>query len=125
MGAAMPEDRIAATPRARAQTHLWVAQRVTAMILAVAVVVHLVTIILAVRGGLSAAEILGRTRGNEAWLAFYCVFALAAGLHGAIGLRGIAAETIGLRGRGADLAWLAVGLLTAAFGIRAAIGLYA
>lgn len=121
----MPEDRTAAMPRARSQTHLWVAQRVTAMILAVAVVVHLVTIILAVRGGLSAAEILGRTRGNEAWLAFYCVFALAAGLHGAIGLRGIAAETIGLRGRGADLAWLAIGLLTAAFGIRAAIGLYA
>lgn len=113
-------------PRAaRSQTHLWVAQRVTAMVLAVAVAVHLVTIILAVRGGLSAGEILGRTRGSEAWLAFYCVFALAAGLHGAIGLRAIAAETLGLRGRGADLAWLAIGLLTAAFGIRAAIGLYA
>lgn len=121
----MPEDRTAAMPRARAQTHLWVAQRVTAMVLALAVVVHLVTIILAVRGGLSAAEILGRTRGSETWLAFYSTFALAAGLHGAIGLRAIAAETIGLRGRGADLAWLAIGLLTAAFGIRAAIGLYA
>jgi fumarate reductase subunit C len=109
----------------RAQTHLWVAQRVTAMLLGVAVVVHLVMIVTAVRGGLSAAEILSRTRGNEAWLAFYIVFALAAGLHGAIGLRNIAAETIGLRGRGADLAWVAAGLLTAGFGIRAAIGLYA
>ena len=110
---------------ARAQTHLWVAQRVTAMILAFAVVVHLVMIVTAVRGGLSAAEIIARTRGNEAWLIFYVVFALAAGLHGAIGLRNIAAETIGLRGRGADLAWVAVGLVTAAFGIRAALGLYA
>lgn len=110
---------------ARAQTHLWVAQRLTAMLLALAVVVHLVMIIGAVRGGLSAAEILSRTRGNGAWLAFYTVFALAASLHGAIGLRNIAAETIGLRGRGADLAWLAIGLATAAFGIRAAIGLYA
>jgi fumarate reductase subunit C len=109
---------------ARGQTHLWVVQRLTAMILAFGVLVHLVTIILAVRGGLSAAEILGRTRGSEAWLAFYCLFALAAGLHGAIGLRAIAAETLGLRGRVADLAWLAVGLLTAGFGIRAAIGLY-
>ena len=111
--------------RAKAQTHLWVVQRVTAMLLGLAVVVHLAMIVTAVRGGLSAAEILSRTRGNEAWLLFYVVFALAAGLHGAIGLRNIAAETIGLRGRGADLAWVAAGLVTAGFGIRAAIGLYA
>lgn len=109
----------------RGQTHLWVVQRVTAMILAVAVLVHLVTIIGAVRGGLSAAEIFARTRGNGAWFAFYVIFALSAGLHGAIGLRNIAAETIGLRGRGADLAWLGVGLATAGFGIRAAYGLFA
>ena len=106
-------------------THLWIAQRVTAMILATAVVVHLITIILAVRGGLSAAEIIGRTRGSEAWLIFYAVFALAAGLHGAIGLRGIAAEWLGWRGRMFDAAWLVLGLLTATFGIRAALGLYA
>ena len=111
--------------RARAQTHLWVVQRVTAMLLALAVVVHLVMIVTAVRDGLSAAEILSRTQGNTAWLLFYVTFALAAGLHGAIGLRNIASETIGLRGRGADLAWLAAGLVTAGFGIRAAIGLYA
>ncbi|WP_240048299.1 succinate dehydrogenase [Crenalkalicoccus roseus] len=109
----------------RGQVHLWVAQRVTAMLLAVAVTVHLVTIILAVRGGLTAADILGRLRGHEGWLAFYAVFALAAGLHGAIGLRNIAAEMLGWRGRGFDLAWLGIGLLTAAFGIRAAWGLYA
>jgi fumarate reductase subunit C len=114
-----------ARPAARGQVHLWVVQRVTAMLLGVAVVVHLVTIVVAMRGGLSAREILDRTQGNEAWLAFYVVFALAAGLHGAIGLRAIAAETLGIRGRGADLAWVAAGLLTAGFGIRAAIGLYA
>jgi len=104
---------------------LWVVQRVTAMVLAVAVTVHLVTIIMAVRGGLSAAEIIGRTSGNTAWLGFYTVFALAAGLHGAIGLRGIAAEWLGWRGRAFDALWLALGLLTAGFGIRAALGLYA
>lgn len=103
---------------------LWAVQRGTAIILAVAVVVHLVTILVAVRGGLSAAEIIGRTRGNWGWLGFYSVFALAAGLHGAIGLRAIAAEWAGWRGRGYDLAWLAIGLLTAAFGIRAAFGLF-
>ncbi len=103
---------------------LWAVQRGTAIVLALAVVVHLVTILVAVRGGLSAAEIIGRTRGNWAWLGFYSVFALAAGLHGAIGLRAIAAEWAGWRGRGYDLAWLAIGLLTAAFGIRAAFGLF-
>jgi fumarate reductase subunit C len=110
---------------ARGQAHLWAAQRITAAVLAIGVTVHLVTIILAVRGGLTAAEILGRTRGHEGWLVFYTVFALAAGLHGAIGLRNIAGETLGWRGRGFDLAWLALGLLTALFGVRAAAGLYA
>ena len=110
---------------ARVQTWLWILQRKTAGILALCVLVHLATMIVAIRGGLSAAEILGRTRGNGAWFAFYVVFAFSAGLHGAIGLRNIAAETIGLRGRGADLAWLAIGLVTAGFGIRAAYGLFA
>jgi fumarate reductase subunit C len=120
--------RLATAPASRstrAGTYLWVAQRVSAMVLAVGVTVHLVTILVAVRGGLSAAEILGRTQGNGAWIAFYAVFALAAGLHGAIGLRGIAAEWLGWRGRGFDLAWLAIGLLTAICGIRAAYGLFA
>lgn len=108
----------------RAQTHLWVVQRVTAMLLALAVVVHLVMIVTAVRGGLSAAEIRAHP-GQHRLAALLRRLALAAGLHGAIGLRNIASETIGLRGRGADLAWLAAGLLTAGFGIRAAIGLYA
>lgn len=109
----------------RGQVHLWVVQRVTAAFLALAVVVHLATIMIAVRGGLSAAEIIGRTRGNEWWLLFYALFALAAGLHGAIGLRNIAGEWLGWRGRGLDMAWLGIGLLTAIFGMRAAWGLYA
>ena len=58
----------------RAQVLIWTAQRISAAVLAVCLVVHLVTIIYAVRNGLSAAEILGRTRGNMAWAAFYAVF---------------------------------------------------
>jgi fumarate reductase subunit C len=104
---------------------LWLLQRATAALLALAVGVHLVSIILAVRGGLSAAEILERTRGNLPWLLFYAGFAAAAAVHGAIGLRTIAAEWLGWRGRGADLAWCGVAALTAALGIRAALGLYA
>ncbi len=102
----------------------WAIQRITAAFLGFAVLVHLVTIMLAVRGGLSAAEILGRTRGAELWFSFYALFALCAGLHGAIGLRNIAGEWLGWRGRGVDALWLAIGALTALFGMRAAWGLY-
>jgi fumarate reductase subunit C len=64
------------------------------MVLGVCVVVHLVTMILAVRGGLSAAEILERTRGNVAWGVFYTVFVVAIAVHAPIGLRTIFAETL-------------------------------
>ena len=53
-------DRAAAVS-ARAQVRLWAAQRLSAAVLALCVLVHLATLIYAVRGGLSAAEILGRT----------------------------------------------------------------
>jgi fumarate reductase subunit C len=62
---------------ARDQALLWAAQRISAAVLALCVVVHLVTIIYAVRNGLSAAEILGRTRGNVlAFLGFRAVWAV-------------------------------------------------
>jgi fumarate reductase subunit C len=54
----------------RTASVLWLLQRASAMVLAVCVVVHLCTIIYAVQGGLTAAEILGRTRGSVCWLAF-------------------------------------------------------
>ncbi len=76
---------------ARRETMLWVAQRVTAVVLAFCVLVHLATIIYAVRGGLTAAEILGRTRGSVAWAAFYVIFVMAVAVHGAIGLRAVVA----------------------------------
>jgi fumarate reductase subunit C len=40
---------------ARAETRLWIAQRASAVVLAVCVVVHLIVIVYAMRGGLSAA----------------------------------------------------------------------
>jgi succinate dehydrogenase subunit C len=110
---------------ARREAQLWIAQRFTAALLAVCVIVHLITIIYAVRGGLSAAEILGRTRGSIAWAAFYSLFVLAVSVHGAIGLRTIAAEWLGLRGKGAAAAILFIGLVLAALGMRAVIAVVA
>jgi fumarate reductase subunit C len=104
---------------ARREAFLWVAQRGTAVVLALCVVVHLVTIIYAVRGGLSAAEILGRTRGSVMWGAFYITFVIAAAVHGAIGLRAVAAEWLRWRGTGAELAVGAIGLILVVAGLRA------
>ena len=87
--------------------------------LALCVVVHLVTMIVAVRGGLTAAEILGRTRGSVAWAAFYGVFVVAVAIHAPIGVRTIVAEVRGAHGRGIDAAMLAFALLLLALGLRA------
>ena len=73
----------------RGEARLWIAQRASAALLALCVAVHLVTIVYAVRSGLTAAEILQRTRGSIAWLAFYSLFVLAVTVHAPIGLRSV------------------------------------
>ena len=110
---------------ARAQTLLWIAQRASAAVLALCVIVHLATMIYAVQGGLSAAEILGRTRGNYAWFAFYALFVTAVAVHAPIGLRTVVAETFGWRGTLLDLATLALGVALALAGMRAVLGVFA
>lgn len=104
---------------------LWIAQRASAAVLAICVTVHLATIIYAVQGGLSAAEILERTRGNAGWLAFYTVFVLAVTVHAPIGLRSIFIEWLGWRGRSRDVVLALFAALLAWMGMRAAIGVFA
>ena len=109
----------------RSQVLLWSLQRASAAILALCVVVHLITMIYAVRHGLSAAEILGRTRGSFAWLAFYAMFVAAIAIHAPIGLRTIIAETLGRRGAALDVAMLATGIALALWGWRAVCAVFA
>ena len=92
--------------------------------LALCVVVHLATIIYAVQGGLTAAEILGRTRGSAAWFAFYSLFVLAVTVHAPIGLRAVLGEWLGWRGPSRDLALLLFAALLAWGGMRAALGVF-
>ncbi|MFQ5774605.1 MAG: succinate dehydrogenase [Kiloniellaceae bacterium] len=99
--------------------HLYVAQRISALVMAPLVLAHLALIVYAAQDGLSGAEILARTRGSPFWAGFYGLFVAAAAVHAAIGLRTVAAETFGWRGRGLDLAALAVGLVLLALGGRA------
>ena len=103
---------------------LYLAQRATAFILAFAVAVHLATIVYAVRGGLNAGDILARTRGNGAFLAFYATFVVAAAIHAPIGLRAICREWAGWRGRSLDGAMVLVSALLLVLGLRAALAVY-
>ena len=109
----------------RSQVLLWTAQRASAAVLALCVLVHLVTIIYAVRNGLSAGEILGRTRGNVAWAAFYALFVAAVSVHAPIGLRNFLSETFDWRGRRLDVAVMAIALTLAMWGFRAVYAVFA
>jgi succinate dehydrogenase subunit C len=108
----------------RSETALWIAQRASAAVLALCVTVHLITIVYAVRGGLTAAEIFARTRGNAGWLAFYVVFVLAVAVHAPIGLRPVLTEWLGWRGKSRDIFALIFALLLMWTGMRAVLGLY-
>jgi fumarate reductase subunit C len=103
----------------RTQARLWLAQRASAALLALCVAVHLATMVVVTRGGLSAADILGRTRGSGAWAGFYVVFVVAVAVHAPIGLRTILGEWAGARGRAVDAALALFALVLLATGLRA------
>lgn len=71
---------------------LYLAQRISAMIMAPLVLLHLGVMIYAIQGGLSADEILQRTRGSLFWGATYGLFVFAVAIHAAVGLRNILRE---------------------------------
>ncbi len=103
---------------------LWIAQRVSAAVLAVCVAVHLATIIYAVQGGLTAAEILGRTRGNHGWLAFYTLFVVSVSVHAPIGLRAIFLEWLRWRGASRDAVLALFAAALAWMGMRAVLAVF-
>ncbi len=104
---------------AKAETLIWLAQRISAMVLAPLVLVHIVTVIAAMRGGLSAAEIMSRTQGSLFWAGLYGLFVLAAAIHGAIGARTVIGEMTPWRGVSLDIAAIGFAVLVMATGFRA------
>jgi fumarate reductase subunit C len=98
---------------------LYVWQRGTAALMVPLVAVHLAVIFYATRQGLSAADILSRTRGSIAWAAYYGLFVAAVSIHAAIGVRNVLAEWSSLTDRSAGRLAIAFGLLLAALGFRA------
>jgi fumarate reductase subunit C len=104
-----------------AQAKRWYWQRISAMVLALCVLVHLGVMVYAVRGGLTAAEILGRTQGNWAFGVFYAVLVLACAVHVPVGVANIAREWWGLGERAARWLALALTLLLLVMGLRAVV----
>jgi fumarate reductase subunit C len=103
----------------RLELWLYLAQRGSALVLAPLVLLHLAVILYATAGGLSAAEILGRTRSSMLWPFAYGVFVVAAAVHAAIGLRVVIREWTRWRDRSLDLAALGFGLVLLVLGLRA------
>src|SRR4051812_30016827 len=98
---------------------LYIWQRITAALLVPMIVVHIAVIFYAARKGLSASDILMRTRGSLAWAMFYGAFVLAASVHGSIGVRNVLAEWSPLGDRGAGIAAVIFAASLVALGLRA------
>lgn len=103
---------------------LYIAQRLTALLMAPMVLIHLALMIIAIQNGLSGEEILNRTRGSWGWAFFYGTFVVAAAIHAAIGLRVVLYETLSLKRRSLNVtSWgIAVALLT--LGAQAVYAVY-
>jgi len=98
---------------------LYLAQRASAAAMLPLILAHLATILYAGAHGLSANDILARTRGSLFWAAFYGAFVLLASVHGAIGLRSVVADWSAWRGRSLDLAACGFALVLMLLGARA------
>ena len=114
-----PTAADAGIDQAVAQARRWYWMRISSMVLAVCVLVHLGTVVYAVRGGLSAAEILGRTRGSVPFAAFYVVFVVACAIHVPIGLEAIVREWLSLGPRAARVVAWVTAIAIALLGLRA------
>jgi fumarate reductase subunit C len=104
---------------------LYHVQRGSALLLAPFVLVHIAIIFYAIRGGLTGAEILSRTRGSILWGSFYGVFVLLAALHAPIGVRNILREWGGWYGRALDAMMILFGLLLLVLGLRGVVAVIA
>jgi fumarate reductase subunit C len=97
--------------------YLW--QRATAALMVPLVLAHIAVIFYATRKGMTAADILSRTRGSVVWASYYGLFVAAASIHATIGVRNVLTEWSPLTDRRAGLFSIVFGLLLAALGARA------
>ena len=102
---------------------LYVWQRLTAAFMAPLIVIHLFVIFYATTKGLSAEDILARTRGSYLWALFYGAFVFAAAIHASIGLRSVASDWTSLRQSTLNILMWSAGAILLLLGLRAVVGL--
>lgn len=107
----------------RLEIKLWLAHRLTGMALGLFVIIHLVTILVVIKGGLSAAEVMERTSSNFIVAIFYGLFVIAAAVHSAIGLRTVAYEVLNWKRSTLNVMALIFFAFLCVVGIAAIIGL--
>jgi fumarate reductase subunit C len=105
-----------------AQAKAWYWQRISAMVLTIFVVVHLAIMIIAIRDGLTAAEILSRTQGNLFFGAFYALFVLACAIHVPIGVANILREWASMSQSSASIIAKLLAVLIVVMGLTAVWG---
>lgn len=105
-----------------AEAKRWYFMRISSMVLALCVLVHLATMVYAIRGGLTAAEIFGRTRGSFLVAGFYGIFVLACAVHVPLGLETIAREWLRIPPKAGRALAIAFAILILAMGFRAIYG---
>src|ERR1700742_3733416 len=98
---------------------LFALQRLTAMVMAPFVLVHLALIVYAVRSGLTAHALLARTQGSVGWIAFYGLFVIAVALHVPIGVRNVLVEWLKMPRGAAGVVAALFGVLLLVMGLRA------
>jgi fumarate reductase subunit C len=103
---------------------LYVAQRLTAALMVPMILLHLAMIFYATREGLTAADLLGRTRGSIIGALFYGAFVAAASVHAAIGVRTVLLEWTTLERRGAAATVLVLFILLVVLGLRAVAAVF-
>ena len=100
---------------------LYVWQRATAALMVALGMVHVAVIFYATRHGLSAADILGRTRGSMMWAAFYGAFVVAVAIHAPIGVHNVLVEWSRLSARHSGIFATILGLCLLLLGLRAVV----
>src|SRR5262249_9373309 len=100
---------------------LYVWHRSTAALMVRLVLLHVAMIFYASRKGLTAADILARTRGSLAWASFYSAFVVAVAIHAAIGVRNVLVEWSPVKSRDAGILAGAFGVLLFLLGARAVV----
>ncbi len=101
---------------------LYILQRLTALVLLPLIIGHLIVILYAIKGGLTSAEILGRTQGSLWWGLFYGLFVVSVAVHAPIGLRNILKEWTPLNNQTSSVVSFLFGLLLLILGSKALVG---